>query len=377
MRRIKTLAIVVLLFIFLLSCSILSVDNLIGDSISPNVETQTPHTQPADDVNNIPALTVRDIRFIETSTIADDPTIWVFLPSGQIAQSDDHAESWVIVFGILPGYDIRLMRPDESMEFTKTDHGLYFAYNEIVSPMLWYTESTTWDVIKLPEGAKSVAVAQDGSSRVIASGANPKGVENAWILESPKGKWLPISCEIDNWASIITVDWLPQYGIVGINGESTVLHADENYNWEVVGTLETSLIGGSEFWVASDDLLYLDTSMHKLKWTGEKFEEYESIMYEHLGTIPGVADFGRGSGFVKTEDYNTTSDDTGFEHKSGFVRTEDGGLTVEFISIPDMPDRIDNIDLAVSGDDIVYLLNEAGLYMSSDGGITWQMIIKN
>lgn len=306
-----------------------------------------------------PTITVRDIQSIATSSKYGDPTIWVFLPSGEIAQSDDHAKSWSKVFEpISVSYDY-LRRAGPDTQFTKTEQGLFVKYDTIGSvPFLWYTESTIWDEITLPEDTLSVAVAQDGSGRVIAVGANPKGKENAWILESPYSDWRPISCEIDNWAEIYLVEWFPEYGIVGINEEDTVLHADENYQWEVMGTNGSYLVRPS-FWVAADGYLYIHGGMDKeFRWNGEKWEDFEKNFYDALGTLPGVADFGTGP-------------------DNNVYRSDDAGSTLEIVNVPDMPERIGILGFEVSGDGIIYLVTEAGFYMSRDAGSSWELIIDN
>ena len=305
-----------------------------------------------------PTITVRDIQSIATSSVAGDPTIWVFLPSGEIAQSDDHGKSWSKVFEPLENHQVY---PGEGSDtqFTKTERGLFVKYDSyIAGPYLWYTESTIWYVVVLPENTHAVAVAQDGSGRVIAVGANPKGKEKAWILESPCGDWRPIPCEIDNWARITVVEWFPEYGIVGINSGETILHTDENYQWDAMGTHGSSLYLPG-FWVAADGNLYIHNDMGKnFRWNGEKWEVFENSFKENIATLPGVADFGIGPGF-------------------DMYRSEDAGLTIDLVSVPDMPERIDVLELAVSGDGIVYLLTEAGLYMSRDAGSTWELIIDN
>ena len=306
-----------------------------------------------------PTITVSDIQSVATSSIAGDPTIWVFLPSGEIAQSDDHGKSWSKIFEPLDtgwGY-ITSAGPD--VQFTKSKQGLFVKYDDIGAfPNLWYAESTTWHEVSLPEGSSSVAVAQDGSGRVIAVGANPKGKENAWILESPYGDWRSITCEIDNWTDIYLVEWFPEYGIVGINNEDTILHAGENYQWEIMGTHGSFLVRPG-FWVAADDNIYIHGGMDKeFRWNGESWDVFENSFYETLGTLPGVADFGTGPG-------------------NNVYRSEDAGMTLDVVDVPDMPERVAVLGLAVSGDDIVYLVTEAGFYMSKDAGNTWVLLIQN
>jgi len=306
-----------------------------------------------------PAITVSDIQSIETSSVAGDPTIWVFLPSGNIAQSDDHGRSWSKVFEPIEFGWSYLMDAGSSIQFTKSGHGLFITHVGYgIVPFLWYTESTTWNEISLPEDTASVAVAQDGSGRVIAVGANPKGKENAWMLESPDGGWRPIPCEIDNWAKINKVDWSPEYGIVANNSEGTILHADENYQWKAMGTPGTNL-GSPNYWVAADGNLYIHGRRdNDLRWNGEKWEEFENNFFNTLGTLSGVADFGTGP-------------------DNNMYRSEDAGLTIDVVDVPDMPERIAILGLAVSGDNIVYLVTEAGFYMSRDAGSTWELLIQN
>ena len=236
---------------------------------------------------------------------------------------------------------------------------------------IFYAANGGWSQIAMPignasdkdpeiTGVSEMMVVPDGSGRIVAVGGDPKGYENAWIMDSPGGSWKSIPANINKYEIINQIIWSPKYGLVALMNHSNVIQADNQYQWHDMNYPEDYI---HDLWTGFDGEICVSKILSPISgWDGNTWRDFDQ--YSDCGS----------SLFPPNDKNYAISYDTDSSGRVALSIYKINDKQSHELKFPDLPERIKMINFTVSRSGVIYYLTEVGLYASFDMGDSWELV---